>query len=226
MEETTKRLEITKMLVDVLEQTPPTIIDKVVYLTQGKLYPDYLGIEIGIAEKLAIKAISIVTGLTEARVTAEYNRGGDLGTAVEKLLASKPQGALEKKTLTVVEVYEALDKIARASGSGSIESKIRQLTRLIGKASPVEAKYLTRTALGKLRLGVADMTILDALAQALGGGKEAKPVLEQAYNRSSDLGYLAKTLAESGIKAIQSFKVTVGKPVRPMLAERLSDPRE
>ncbi len=226
MEETTKRLEITKMLVDLLKQTPPTIIDKVVYLTQGKLYPDYLGIEVGIAEKLAMKAISTVTGLTEARVTAEYKREGDLGTAVEKLLGSKPQGALEKQTFTVSEVYEAFDKIARASGSGSIESKIRQLTGLIGKASPAEAKYLIRTALGKLRLGVADMTILDALAQALGGGKEAKPVLEQAYNRSSDLGYLAKTLAESGIKAIQSFKVTVGKPVRPMLAERLSDPRE
>jgi DNA ligase-1 len=80
-------------------------------------------------------------------------------------------------------------------------------------------------ALGRLRLGVADMTILDALAISIGGGKESRPVLERAYNRSSDLGHVAKTLAMGGIEAIESFKVTVGRPIRPMLAERLSDAR-
>jgi DNA ligase-1 len=226
IEETTKRLEITSLLVKLLKETPPAIIDKVVYLTQGKLYPDYLGIEIGIAEKLAIKAISIVTGLTESKLAADYKKEGDLGTAVERLLRTKPQAALRKEQLEVDEVYTGLDKIARSSGSGSVESKIRQLTGLIGKASPGEAKYITRTALGRLRLGVADMTILEALAQAWGGGKDAKPVLEQAYNRSSDLGYVARTVATDGMTAIGSFRVTVGKPVRPMLAERLSDPKE
>src|SRR5205807_3286334 len=81
-------------------------------------------------------------------------------------------------------------------------------------------------ALGRLRLGVADMTILDALAISLGGGKESKPTLERAYNRSSDLGYVARTLATEGMKAIESLKVTVGRPIRPMLAERLSDAKE
>lgn len=196
------------------------------YLTQGKLYPDYLGIEIGIAEKLAIRSLSTVTGTAETKVAQEYKKQGDLGTAVENLLTSKKQVALKTEPLTVEDVYDVFDRIARSTGSGSIESKIRQLTGLLGKASPAEAKYITRMALGKLRLGVADMTILDALAQALGGGKESKAVLEQAYNRSSDLGYVAKTLATSGLKALESFRVTVGKPIRPMLAERLSDPRE
>src|SRR5213592_4196284 len=84
IEATTKRLEITKLLVDLLKETPSEIVDKVVYLTQGKLYPDYLGIEIGIAEKLAIKCISAVAGTTEQKVTAEYKAKGDLGTAVEE----------------------------------------------------------------------------------------------------------------------------------------------
>ncbi len=226
IEGTTKRLEITGLLVDLLRRTPPSVIDKVVYLTQGKLYPDYLGIEIGIAEKLAIKSISTVTGMTESKVTAEYKKKGDLGTAVENLLASKAQSALRAESLTVEEVYDIFDRIARSAGSGSVESKIRQLTGLMSKASPAEAKYIARMALGRLRLGVADMTILDGLAQALGGGKDSRPLLEQAYNRSSDLGYLAKTLATRGVKAIESFQVTVGRPIRPMLAERLSDPRE
>jgi len=223
---TTKRLEITKLLVDLLKETPSEIIDKVVYLTQGKLYPDYLGIEIGIAEKLAIKALAIVTGVKESKIADEYRRRGDLGDAAEALLAGKTQVGLENERLTVEEVYAVLDRIAKSSGPGSVESKIRQLTSLISKSSPIEAKYATRTALGRLRLGVADMTLLDALAHALADGKESKALLEQAYNRSSDLGFVAKALATGGINAIKSFKVTVGRPIRPMLAERLSDPNE
>jgi DNA ligase-1 len=226
IEGTTKRLEITKLLVELLKETPADIIDKVVYLTQGKLYPDYLGIEIGIAEKLAIKALAIVSAVKGPRITDEYKRKGDLGDAAEALLAGKTQVCLGNERLSVEEVYTVLDRIAKSSGPGSVESKIRQLTSLISKASPIEAKYVTRTALGRLRLGVADMTLLDALAHALASGKESKPLLEQAYNRSSDLGFVARALASGGIDALRSFKVTVGRPIRPMLAERLSDPQE
>jgi DNA ligase 1 len=226
IEATTKRLEITKLLVDLLKETPSEIIDKVVYLTQGKLYPDYVGIEIGIAEKLAIRTLAIVTGVKESRIADEYRRRGDLGDAAEALLAGKTQVGLKNERLTVEEVYAVLDRIAKSSGPGSVESKIRQLTSLISKSSPIEAKYVTRTAVGRLRLGVADMTLLDALAHALADGKESKPLLEQAYNRSSDLGFVAKDLATGGINAIRSFKVTVGRPIRPMLAERLSDSNE
>src|SRR2546427_3759194 len=221
IEATTKRLEITKLLVDLLKETPSEIIDKVVYLTQGKLYPDYLGIEIGIAEKLAIKALAIVTGVKESRIADEYRRRGDLGDAAKTLLAGKTQVGLENERLTVEEVYAVLDRIAKSSGPGSVESKIRQLTSLISKTSPIEAKYVTRTALGRLRLGVADMTLLDALAHALAHGKESKGLLEQAYNRSSDLGFVAKSLATGGIAAINSFKVTVGGTIRAKLSEKM-----
>jgi DNA ligase-1 len=220
IEATTKRLEITKLLVDLLKETPSEIIDRVVYLTQGKLYPDYLGVEIGIAEKLAIKALAIVTAIQESRIASEYKRRGDLGDAAQSLLAGKTQVGLANERLTVEEVYAVLD------GPGSVESKIRQLTSLISKASPIESKYIIRMSLGRLRLGVAEMTLLDALAYALAGGKESKALLEQAYNRSSDLGFVARSLVTGGIDAIRSFKVTVGRPIRPMLAERLSDPQE
>lgn len=223
IEATTKRLEITKLLVELIRATPLSIIDKVVYLTQGKLYPDFLGIELGIAEKLLFRALAKVTGQTEAKVTASYKRSGDLGTVAEQLFEDKTQLSFKKEALTVKEVYNVLDSIAHEAGQGSIDSKLRHLTGLLGEASPSEAKYITRMALGRLRLGVADMTILDALAISLGGGKESRSVLERAYNRSSDLGYVARTLATGGMEAIKSLAVTVGKPIRPMLAERLSD---
>lgn len=224
IEATTKRLEITSLLVDLLKNTPDEDIERVVYLTQGKLGPDYLGVELGVAEKLAVRALAKATGRDKAEISSIYKKEGDLGTAVEKLLTGKSQLYPPASTLTVEEVYSSFEKIAQASGSGSTEAKLRQLTALIGRASPQEAKYLTRMAVGNLRLGVADMTILDALATARGGGKESRPTLERAYNLSSDLGDVAKTLATKGLRGIETFEASIGKPIRPMLAERLSDP--
>jgi len=225
IEATTKRLEITRLLVELIDATPRSIIDKVVYLTQGKLYPDFLGIELGVAEKLLFRSLAKVTGQTEEKIMAVYKKLGDLGTVAESLLKDKTQASFHREVLTVEEVYNVFDTIAHEAGKGSIGSKLRHLTSLLGNASPTEARYITRMALGRLRLGVADMTILDALAISIGGGKESRPVLERAYNRSSDLGHVAKTLATGGIEAMESFKVTVGRPIRPMLAERLSDAR-
>ncbi len=226
IEATTKRLEITSLLVELLQATPKTIIDKVVYLTQGKLYPDFLGIELGVAEKLLFRVLSRVSGKTEDAVKTSYKMLGDLGLVAEQILSRKSQASFQKEGLTIDEVYNEFDKIAHETGQGSIDSKLKRLTRLIAKASPLEAKYVTRMALGHLRLGVAEMTILDALAISLAGGKKSRPALERAYNRSSDLGYVAKILAAGGVRAVESLKVAVGRPIRPMLAERLSSASE
>lgn len=226
IEATTKRLEMTDLLVELLKQAPKESIDKVVYLTQGKLYPDFVGVELGLAEKLAIRAISDVTGKPEADVERKYDETGDLGKAAEILLAKKAQQTLFQRPLTVDAVYDAFERMAKASGPGSVDLKIRYLCSLLNDASPKEARYILRTALGRLRLGVADMTILDALALAYGGGKGSREILERAYNLSSDLGLVAKTVAAEGLDGVKKFKVTVGRPIRPMLAERLSDPKE
>src|SRR5438128_10750474 len=113
IEATKKRLEITNLLVDLLKETPSGIIDKVVYLTQGKLYPDYLGIEIGIAERLAIKALAIVTAVKESRIADEYRRRGDLGDAAEALIAGKTQARLTNERVTPQHANRGLDRIAR-----------------------------------------------------------------------------------------------------------------
>ncbi|MEM3060813.1 MAG: DNA ligase, partial [Candidatus Bathyarchaeia archaeon] len=226
IESTTKRLEITDYLVELFKNTPREAIDKVVYLTQGKLYPDFVGIEIGIAERLAIKALSKVSEKKEDEIGQIFKKTGDLGLASEEVLKKKSQLTLFKEPLTVELVYETFDKIAHATGSGSIESKIRLLCSLLNDATPEEAKYIMRMSIGKLRLGVADMTILDALAIAYCGSKEVRDDLERAYNLSSDLGHVAKVVASEGLEGIKRFKISFGRPIRPMLAERLSSPQE
>jgi DNA ligase-1 len=226
IEATTKRLEMTDYLVDLLKKTPPEIIDKVVYLTQGKLYPDFCGIEIGVAEKLAIRAVARATGRSEKEIQEDLGKTGDLGETTQKFLKGKLQVQLFHEPLTVQAVFETLDKMAKSTGAGSMEQKINYLAGLLANATPKEAKYIIRTVTGALRLGIADMTVLDALAIAYGGGKESREALERAYNISSDLGRVAKTVVEEGLEGVKKFRVSIGKPVRPMLAERLSSPQE
>ncbi|UCE57503.1 MAG: ATP-dependent DNA ligase [Candidatus Bathyarchaeota archaeon] len=226
IEATSKRLEMTDYLAKFLKNTPNAVIEKVIYLTQGKLYPDFVGIEIGIAEKLAMRAVSRVTGHNEKEIEEDLKKTGDLGETAHKFLKKRTQTSFFSKPLTVESVYETLDRMAKLAGSGSMDLKINLLAGLLSDASPKEAKYVVRTVTGSLRLGIADMTVLDALAIGFGGGRETREDLERAYNISSDLGKVAKTVAEKGIESIRKFKVRVGKPIRPMLAERLSSPSE
>jgi len=226
IEATTKRLEMTDYLVEILKETPTSLIDKVVYLTQGKLYPDFVGIEIGIAEKLAIRAVARSAGHREKDIEEDVKKTGDLGETTQKFMEKKTQSTFFSTPLTVERVYETLDKMANSTGSGSVDQKLGQLAGLLSDASPSEAKYIVRTVTGSPRLGIADMTVLDALAVAFGGGKETREHLERAYSISSDLGRVARIVAKEGIKGIKKFKVMPGEPIRPMLAERLSSSEE
>lgn len=221
IEATTKRLEMTDYLVEILKKTPKNLIDKIVYLTQGKLYPDFVGIEIGIAEKLAIRAVSRSSGYSEKEIEKDLQKTGDLGKTTQKFMEKKTQSTFFSTPLTVMRVYEILDKMANSTGSGSIDLKLSTLAGLLSDATPSESKYIVRTVTGSLRLGIADMTVLDGLAVAFGGGIKTRQYLERAYNISSDLGRVAKVVVEEGIEGIKKFRVLPGKPIRPMLAERL-----
>jgi DNA ligase 1 len=226
IEATTKRLEMTDYLVELLKKTPKEVIARVVYLTQGKLYPDFEGIEMGVAEKLAIKALIRATGGSESVILSELQKSGDIGETAEKQLSKRKQSTFFTKKLTVERVYETLDKLAKTSGSGAVDTKMALLSGLLTDARPKEAKWLIRIVTGNLRLGIADMTVLDALAIAYGGGKEAREKIERAYNISSDLGRVASVVAEKGLEGIEKFQVMVFEPIRPMLAERLGVPEE
>jgi DNA ligase-1 len=228
IEATTKRLEMTDLLVDLLKKKESKeIIDRVVYLTQGKIYPDFVGLEIGVAEKLAIKALARASGTKDAELLQLLSKVGDIGEVAEQAMKRKRQATLgTQRVLTVQRVYETLDKMAKTTGSGAVDTKMSLLAGLLSDASPKEAKFIMRTVTGNLRLGIADMTVLDALAIAYGGGKEARELVERAYNISSDLGRVANVVAEKGLEGIKKFQVVVFEPIRPMLAERLSSPEE
>ncbi|MBP1357555.1 MAG: ATP-dependent DNA ligase [Sulfolobus sp.] len=234
LEKISSRLQLTALLTDLFKKSDKNVIDKVVYLIQGKLWPDFLGYpEIGVGEKLLIKAISIATNMKEESIEEQLKAIGDLGEVVMRLKNTQQSnsilsflGAKTTEGLTVEEVYDALNKIALASGEGSRDIKIRSLAGLLKKATSLEAKYLVRFVDGRLRVGIGDATIMDALSTAFTGNTSFRPLIERAYNLRADLGNIAKIVAEQGIEALKGIKPEVGIPIRPMLAERLSDPAE
>ena len=215
------RNEITQVLSDLLGRTPKQELPPLVYMTQGKLRPDYEGVELGLAEKLAVRAVAASAGISAEKAYSTYVRLGDIGTAAEELLKTKGQETLFSERLTLSGVYLTLLRIAKESGSGSVEAKLKELESLLNDASPLEAKFIMRTVTGELRLGVADYTVLDAAAMAFLGGKEAREPIERAYNVHPDLGFVVGVAATKGLKGIGAVGVEVGVPIRPMLAERL-----
>ena len=221
MESTTRRLELTQYLVELFEKTPNEVISRIVYLLQGKLRPDFEGIELGVAEKLAIRAISKSAGIPLKKIEEEYRKGGDIGHAATKILKQKTQTTFVVEDITVERVYETLFKIAKLEGTRSQDMKMKYISSLLNDATPIEARYILKILLGTLRLGVAENTVMDALAIAFSGSKENRKVLEKAYNVSSDLGKVAETIASEGLKGIEEFQATLFNPIRPMLADRV-----
>jgi DNA ligase 1 len=221
MEKTSSRLELTDHLVALFKNTPPDILDKVIYLIQGKIAPDYGGIELGLAEKMIVRAIVNSSGVTTEKLYQIYQQTGDLGETIKIVMGKKMQTTLLNEQVTVERIYSTFYRISKTLGSGSQEIKLRLLSSLFNDSATRECKYIVKFALGTLRLGVADYSILDALSLAFTNDKKLRNVLESAYNVSSDLGKVGKLLATGGLSAVESLKIQPFIPIRPMLAERV-----
>lgn len=226
MEKTAKRLELTSILVELFKRTPSDVISKIVYLIQGKLRPDFEGIELGVAEKLAIRSISKSSGIPLKKIENEYRKGGDLGHAASIILEQKTQTTFLMQDITVERVYETLFKIAKLEGPRSQDMKMKYISSLLNDATPLEARFILKILLGTLRLGIAENTVMDALAIAFTGQKENRVVLERAYNVSSDLGKVAEIIQSDGIEGIKKFQISLFSPIRPMLADRVKSESE
>ncbi len=225
LESTSSRLEMTSILAEFYRNLEPSELRQVVYLTQGKLNPDYVTEKMGMADKMILKAVIDASRLQDRYVNDLWMKEGDLGSVAERVASERVQTNLFSQPLTLQRVVENLRGIESAEGRNSQTKKIRLLTSLLHDASPLEARYLCRTVTGRMRVGAASMTILDALASAF-GVKEDREDVERAFNVSSDIGFVAERLAKDGIEGVHGIEVQVGRPVRSMLAERLPSMEE
>ncbi len=218
LEATTKRLEMFDILSEAFSKTD---IAKTVYLLQEELLPPFFNVQLGIADRIVEKAISDAYGVNLETVKSENKKVGDLGEVSEKYNKTN-----KKSTMSVTEVYDDIFKLSSISGEGSVEGKISALSLLLKKISPLESRYLIRFIMGKLRLGVGEATIMEALSKAKTGSRNFKSELERAFNLCSDLGHVAEVFYDKGDSGIKKFHVEVMRPIRPALAERLPDAEE
>lgn len=224
LETTSSRLELIQLLSELFTASNiPSEISEICYLVQGRIAPFYEPTEIGMADKMVAGSLSFAFSIDKQTVWNEYQKVGDMGLVAQKLRANYT-GRSSK--LTIEEVFSKLTEIAHTTGEGSVEKKIGSLKELLQSVDSLSAKFLVRIPLGKLRLGIGDPTILDALITAKLGDKSQRKVLEAAYNRTSDLGYIARHLWSGGLQDVEKLSVTVGRPIRSELCERLPNPQK
>src|ERR1700680_1304206 len=219
MEATNSRNELVRILSEVYRACSVDELEPITYLIQGRLAPFFEPVEIGLGERLLITAIAAACSVPKEDVTRLNRQTGDLGVTAQRLAK-----ASSKKAPSVVEVHRRLSQIAAAAGEGSQQEKLDGFTGLLRDLDSTSAKHLVRITLGKMRLGIGDPTVLDALSFAKRGNRSLRPVLEAAYNRTSDLGLVARTLWDAGENGLDALEVKAGRPLRPQLAERLPNP--
>ncbi|TMG65390.1 MAG: ATP-dependent DNA ligase [Chloroflexi bacterium] len=219
MEATSSRNELVRILADIYRNCSARELQPITYLIQGRLAPFFVPVEIGLGERSLMIAIAAAYGVPKEEVIKLNRQTGDLGVTAQDLAKASPS-----ESPSVVEVHERLNQIAAAGGAGSVQQKLDGFTGLLRDLDAISAKHLVRITLGKMRLGIGDPTVLDALSMAKKGDRSLRPILEGAYNRTSDLGQIAWTLWDSGEAGLEALKVRAGHPLRPQLAERLPNP--
>lgn len=219
LDSTTKRLEKTTILANFLGKVgdeEPEILPMVTLLSLGRIFPTWSEEELGIGAKLLMKAISMVVGVSPEDVENRMRETGDIGMAAEELYKRKSQVTLFTRPLTIGKVHRNLVKMAEVSGNRAQYKKIDLLMELLSSASPQEAKYLTRTVLEELRVGVGEGTIRDAVSKAFNIPPE---VTERAHMLTNDMGLVAEVARMQGEEGLLQLTLKPGKPVKPMLAQ-------
>lgn len=215
LDATRSRIRMMELLADLFVQTRPEEVDKVIYLLQGRVAPLYAPIEFGVGEQLTAEAVAQGTGAALEEVHRRFSELGDYGAVAEEHV-EREQGAL-----TVVQVFERLSEIALTEGEGSVAKKVSLLAGLVRQVGKQEVRYLLRIPLGRLRLGVGDPTVMDALSFARTSSKQHRAPIERAYSICADLARVAKVYWHAGVDGLaEQIHVVVGTPVIPAASER------
>ena len=225
LEQISTRNDVTAKLAELFSHTTPQEARIATYLSLGRLAPKFENVEFQLAEKMMVRVVALSSGHDEQSVQSLFKETGDLGTTAWKLVEHVHSPAYQKQP-SIISVYETLLTIAREQGAGSVERKVRQFANLLGTLDPLAVKYIVRIPMGALRLGFSDMTVLDALSWMKNGDKSLRVQIENAYNVSADIGYIAEIFTTSGMDGIRHFAATAGIPIRPQQSERLGSSEE
>jgi DNA ligase-1 len=246
LEATSKRLEKTQIICSFIHKIEAASLQQVILLLQGKVFPSWDERKIGVASRFVIKAIKTISGLSEEHVEHEWKKTGDLGKTAELLTQNKRQQTLFSQELTVKKVFDSLQKLATLEGHGTVGLKMKLISELLASASPLEARYIVRTLLEDLRIGVGDGSLRDAIVWSFFGeqlkityNKEKNEleitesereeysryvdILQEAFDLVNDFGIVALIAKKEGLKGLQNVAIIVGNPIKVMLGPKEKD---
>jgi DNA ligase 1 len=245
LEATSKRLEKTYIISEFLKKVGTDELSQIMLLLQGKIFPPWDDKKIGIASNIVIKAIRTATGLSEDAIKREWKKTGDLGLVVE-LIEKGRQQTLFQQELDVLKVFQNLQSLAATEGKGAIERKLKLISALLTSAQPLEARYIVRTLLEDLRVGVGEGSIRDAIVWAYFGEKlnisydknenelkitenereeynRVNEIVQEAYDLVNDFGKVAIITKTQGMEGLQNVSLIVGNPIKVMLGPKEKD---
>ncbi len=247
LERTSKRLEKTYCMSEFLKKIPVKELDRIILLVRGLVFPQWDERKIGMASRLLLKAINTASGIDLAEIEKEWKKTGDLGLCAENIMSKKSQATLFAQELTTDKVFENIQKQASMEGAGTVDKKVKLIAELITSAKPIEAKYIIRTVLEDLRVGLGEGTVRDAIAwaffsQELGFKYESKEndfvvedrekynqyigAVQEAYDVANDFAVVAKAAKENGLQGLGSISIEPGKPIKVMLYQKVKDMKE
>jgi len=225
LEKNPSRLKKTEILAEFFKKIKHEKNKEVVYLLQGKVFPDYNEKEFGISEQLVIKALVKASGTSKENLILKWKKTGDLGLVSEQVIGNKKQNTLFSNKLTTEKVLDNLKKLPELVGKGTVDKKMSLISELLTSASGTEAKYIIRTLLGDLRIGVASGTIRDSIRDACFDksnldsekNQENTSAVQEAYDKATDWKLVFEKACQ-GINSLHSVQLTPGNPIKVMLA--------
>ena len=243
LESTTKRLQKTKHLSEFLKKANDEDLGHIVLLVQGRVFPPWDERKIGVAAKLLVKTLNIATGLDQAEIESEWKKTGDIGEAAANTIARKKQATLFQQELTTNKVFDNLRMLAGIEGQGSVDKKIKIIAELLTSAKPEEAKYIIRTIIEDLRVGLGEGTMRDAITwscfekdMGFTYDKEKNTTtvpdreqynkytgaVQNAFDIVNDFAEVTK-LARKGLSALQNVELKAGMPIKVMLFQKVKN---
>ena len=221
---TSKRLEKETILAEFLRVLKDKGESEWIYLLRGRVFPDYDDREFGISGQLVIKAIAFAFGVKEELIVERYKKLGDLGEIAEEFAGKKKQASLFSAKLNVKKVFVNLRKVVEVEGKGAVRGKLDLIAEILGNASGMEAKYIVRTLLGQLRVGVADATLIEAIAECF--YKEEKTemaeIISDVFAKLNDSAEVFEKAAK-GKKELEKVEIVVGRAINVMLPIKVTD---
>ena len=234
---TSKRLKKTKLISGLLKNTKEQELERITLLLQGRIFHGWEEEKIGVASRLIIKAINVATGIPTVQIEKEWKKTGGLGKTAENLVKKKKQATLFSRELSVDKVHSNIKKLAKIEGTGSVDIKLKLIAELLTSASPLEAKYIVRTILEDLRVGIGEGTLRDAICwtyfpgvydkvqkndikETRGEYNKTLEIIQEALDLSNDFALVAITSKKKGLKGLEKISLTALSPLKVMLFQK------